>query len=87
MRQRRGSTNSRKVQDLMKQNFPILIKRDTKKAQFDTEELRKQFLYLEAYSRRENLKFVGVPENVPEGQQMENTKACIRVSGERTKSC
>ena len=27
------------------------IKRDTRKAQFDTEELRKQLLYLEAYSR------------------------------------
>ena len=27
------------------------IKHDTKKAQFDTEELRKQLLYLEAYSR------------------------------------
>ena len=50
------------------------IKRDTKKAQFDTEKLRKQLLYLETYSRRENLKFAGIPENVPEGQQMENTK-------------
>ena len=38
------------------------IKRNTKKALFDTEELRKQFLYLEAYSRRENLKFAGIPE-------------------------
>ena len=38
------------------------IKRDTKKAQFDTEELWKQLLYLEAYSRRENLKFAGIPE-------------------------
>ena len=61
----------------MKQNFPIYIKRDTKKAQFDTEELRKQLLYLEAYSRRENLKFAGIPKNVPEGQQMENTKELV----------
>ena len=53
------------------------VKRDTKKAQFDTEELRKQVLYLEAYSRRENLKFAGIPENIPEGQQMENTKELI----------
>ena len=45
------------------------IKRDTKKALFDTEELRKQFLYLKAYSRRENLKFAGIPENVPEGRK------------------
>ena len=55
------------------------IKRDTKKAQFDTEELRKQLLYLEAYSRRENLKFAGIPENVPEGQQMENTKINLKL--------
>ena len=53
------------------------VKRDTKKAQFDTEELRKQLLYLEAYSRRENLKFAGIPENIPEGQQMENTKELV----------
>ena len=68
MKPRKGSTNSRNVSD---------IKRDTKKAQFDTEELRKQLLYLEAYSRRENLKFAGIPENVPEGQQMENTKELV----------
>ena len=53
------------------------IKRDTRKAQFDTEELRKQLLYLEAYSRRENLKFAGIPENVSEGQQMENIKELV----------
>ena len=53
------------------------VKRDSKKAQFDTEELRKQLLYLEAYSRRENLKFARIPENVPEGQQMENTKELV----------
>ena len=53
------------------------IKRDTRKAQFDTEELRKQLLYLEAYNRRENLKFAGIPENVPEGQQIENTKELV----------
>ena len=53
------------------------IKCDTRKAQFDTEELRKQLLYLEAYSRRENLKFAGIPENVPDGQQMENTKELV----------
>ena len=53
------------------------IKRDTRKAQFDTEELRKQLLYLEAYSRRENLKFAVIPENVAEGQQMESTKELV----------
>ena len=54
-----------------------VIKRDTRKAQFDTEEVRKQLLYLEAYSRRESLKFAEIPENVPEGQQMENTKELV----------
>ena len=29
---------------------------------FEHQELRKQILYLETYSRRENLKFVGIPE-------------------------
>ena len=29
----------------------------------NTEELRKNILYLETYSRRENLKFVGIPES------------------------
>ena len=53
------------------------INRNNKKAQFDTEELRKQLLYLEAYSRREDLKFAGIPENVAEGQQMENTKELV----------
>ena len=53
------------------------VKRDTMKAQFDSEELRKQLLYLEAYSRRENLKFAGIPENIPEGQQMGNTKELV----------
>ena len=32
---------------------------------------------MEAYSRRENLKFAGIPENVPEGQQMENDKELV----------
>ncbi|KAL9976873.1 hypothetical protein ACROYT_G014211 [Oculina patagonica] len=40
------------------------VKRDTKKVQLDTQQLRKQVLYLEAYSRRENLKFAGIPENI-----------------------
>ena len=53
------------------------IKHITKKAQFDTEELRKQLLYLEAHSRRENLKFAGILKYVPEGQQMENTKKLV----------
>lgn len=34
-------------------------------------------MYLEAYSRRENLKFAGIPENVTEGEQVENTKELV----------
>ena len=30
----------------------------------NTDQLRKQILYLETYSRRENLKFVGNPEKI-----------------------
>ena len=33
----------------------------------NTEELRKQILYLETYSRRENLKFVCIPERINSG--------------------
>ena len=40
------------------------VKRDTKKAEYEIKELKKQILYMETYSRRENVKFVGIPENV-----------------------
>ncbi len=59
------------------------VKRDIKKLEFDTEDLKKQLLYLEAYSRRENLKFAGIPESLPDenqgdqGKQIENTKALV----------
>ncbi len=59
------------------------VKRDVKKVKFDTEDLKNQLLYLEAYSRRENLKFAGIPERFPDenqgdqGKQIENTKALV----------
>ena len=58
------------------------VKRDVKKVEFDTEDLKMQLLYLEAYSRRENLKFTCIPERLPEnhgglGQQIENTKDLV----------
>lgn len=49
---------------------------DIKKATYDlkenhsltSEQLRKQILYLECYSRRENLKFIGVTERIISGE-------------------
>ena len=40
------------------------VKRDTKKAENEIKQLKKQILYMETYSRRENVKFVGIPEIV-----------------------
>ena len=39
------------------------IKRDSRKLENDVSELKKQLMYMETYSRRENLKFFGLPEN------------------------
>ena len=39
------------------------IKRDNRKLENDVSELKKQIMYMETYSRRENLKFFGLPEN------------------------
>ena len=39
------------------------IKRDNRKLENDVSELKKQLMYMETYSRRENLKFFGLPEN------------------------
>ena len=48
----------------------------------DIEDLRKQFLYLEHYSRRENLKFLGIPERIISADEdndrpSEDTKALV----------
>ena len=39
------------------------IKRDNRKLENDVSELKKKLMYIETYSRRENLKFFGLPEN------------------------
>ena len=39
------------------------IKLDNRKLENDVSELRKQLMYMETYSIRENLKFFGLPEN------------------------
>ena len=41
---------------------PTLIKRDLKASQKSIDDLRKQLLYQEHYSRRENLMFMGIAE-------------------------
>ena len=63
------------------------VKRDVKKVEFDTEDLKKQLLYLEAYSRRENLKFAGIPERLSEnhdglGQYREHKGPGLWLHGE-----
>ena len=57
---------------------------DTEKNEVEIEEVRKQILYLETYSRRENIKFVGIAEKIKStqdadrlSQQTENTKEVI----------
>ena len=41
------------------------LKKESKESKFEINDLRKQSLYLEAYSRRENVKFFGIDEVVP----------------------
>ena len=58
---------------------------DNKRLEHEVYDLKKQLLYMETYSRRENLKFFGVPENtectMEEGSEqhvvIENTKEVI----------
>ena len=40
-------------------------KKEPKESKFEINDLRKQLLYLETYSRRENVKFFGIDEEVP----------------------
>ena len=65
------------------------LNRDDKAAQLENENLKKQMLYQEHYSRRENLLFVGIGEEHPQlsrdddqvgsRQEVENTKE-VRVN-------
>ena len=41
------------------------LKKESKESKFEINDLRKQSLYLEAYSRRENVKFFGIDKVVP----------------------
>ena len=41
------------------------LKQDAKEVQHEVLELKKQILYMETYSRRENAKFFGLPEGPP----------------------
>ena len=40
------------------------LKKESKESKFEINDLRKQLLYLETYSRRENVKFFGIDEVV-----------------------
>ena len=58
------------------------LERDNKKLEHEVYDLKKQLLYMETYSRRENLQFFGVPENTEctteegaqQGVAFENTR-------------
>ena len=41
------------------------LKKESKELNFEINDLGKQLLYLETYSRRENVKFFGIDEVVP----------------------
>ena len=67
------STKTQKLDKSVKENEESVnfndevisdVKRDTKKAENEIKQLKKQILYMETYSRRENVKFVGIPEIV-----------------------
>ena len=57
------------------------LKKNAKKVELELKEWKKHILYLEAYSRRENAKFVGIPEdttaNEDHNTQLEDTKDII----------
>ena len=63
------------------------LKRDTKAINFEVKEIEKQMLYMETYSRRENIKFIGIDEDFVTSQsdaasnrhqqQGENTKEIV----------
>ena len=55
------------------------LKKNAKATELELEKWRKEVLYLEAYSRRENVKFFGIKENSESGEgdvstHPENTK-------------
>lgn len=67
------------------------LQRDNRKLEHEVYDLKKQLFYMETYSRRENLKFFGIPENtectMEEGSQQgvafENTREVMHNSWKR----
>ena len=56
------------------------LKKESKESKFEINDLRKQSLYLEAYSRRETVNFFGIDEVVPASEvvsQPEDTRASL----------
>ena len=56
------------------------LKKESKESKFEINDLRKQSLYLEAYSRRETVKFFGIDEVVPASEVVsrpEDTRASL----------
>ena len=49
------------------------LKSDLLGLKFENENLKKQLLYAESYSRRENLKFIDVVENTSDSTNNQNT--------------
>ena len=62
------------------------LKHDQLKLQFENENLKKQLLYSESYSRRENLKFIGIVENTTDSTNNRNAaKASDSLQSDNTK--
>ena len=56
------------------------LKRDVKAAQLENENLTKEMLYQEHYSRRENLLFVGIGEENPQLSRDDDRSQCFQFS-------
>ena len=62
------------------------LKRDQLELKFENENLKKQLLYSESYSRRENLKFIGIVENTSDSTDNQNAaKSSDSLHSENTK--
>ena len=61
------------------------LQHDNKKLEHEVYDLKKQLLYMETYSRRENLKFFGVPENTESTSSDMDQGSQQRVAPENTK--
>jgi len=62
------------------------LKRDQMELKIDNENLKKQLLYAESYSRRENLKFIGIVENTRDSANNQNAaKPSDSLQSENTK--